>query len=240
MPYVNPRECTSLPFTPPQPLPSGLFAVPAENHPIGYRRIAPPQAGRWTLQPKYDLYRVIINTAGRGAMFNQVGLTMPEASSGLYKEQLRKLCALFPNEWIDAFIRNVREGDNVEFGQGAILVNDIFLPGVPFWERQGKLGGKIHELGICRPLPHRELLKVPNFPEHISLELWAALKDVQASWSKRNIHMYNGIVAKAIASEYTPRDKGYTSGAWMSYPFSPVLTLTVVPNQSELALTAET
>ena len=244
MPYVDPRGCYQLPFAPLQPVPSGVFATPAENSPVGYRRIAPSQTGLWTLQPKYDMYRVIINTSGNGTIFNTLGLVMPESGSGLFKDALSGLCAAFPNEWMDCFIRALKSGDNPNFGQGAILVNDIFLPGIQFWERQGKIGNKIPELGICRQLPHRQLYKVPNFPEHVGIELWAALKELQTKWSTRGTNYYTGIVAKSVTGMYEPREAGYQCGAWMSYPFSPTLSVVVKPvgtvKQPELALTPET
>ena len=235
MPYVDPKTCTNLPFRPLQPTPSGMFATVAENSPVGYRRIAPSLTGMWTLQPKYDLYRVIINTSGRGTIFNTVGLAMAESTSGIYKESLGRLRAAFPNEWIDAFIRVLRSGDTPDFGQGAILVNDIVLPSMPFWERQGKLVSRIPELGICRQLPHRSLVKVPCFPEHVGLPLWAALKELQAKWTTRGVSLYTGMVGKCTYGTYTTSADGYTTGSWLSYPFSPVLSLTTT--QPDLALT---
>ena len=234
MSYVDPKTCPNLPFRPLQPTRSGMFATVSDTGLTGYRRIAPPQKGLWSFQPKYDLYRVIINTGQNGAMFNTLGTMLPESGSGLYKEPLGRLCSMFPNEWIDGFIRVLKAGDtDVSYGQGAILVNDIFLPGIPFWERQGKLGTKIPELGICRQLPTRGLFKVPNFPEHVSLELWAALKEVQTRWSARGVNYYNGMVGKAVCGMYEPSQDGYTCGAWLSYPFTPVLSTV---KQPELAL----
>lgn len=237
MSYVDPKTCPALPFRPLQPVVSGMWAAPAENSPTGYRRIAPPQTGLWTMQPKYDLYRVIINTSDKGKIFNTLGLMLPESGSGLFKDQLNRLCSMFPNEWIDGFIRAIKSGDNVSFGQGSILVNDIYLPGLPFWERQAKLSSKLEELGICRQIPHRGLFKIPNFPEHVGVELWAALQEVQNRWSRRGISYYNGVVAKSVLGEYDPRPDGYQCGSWIAYPFAPVLALT--PKQPELALTAE-
>jgi hypothetical protein len=219
MPYADPKECTSLPFQLPEPVQSGVFAIPIENAPYGYRRIAPSQAGFWTFQPKYTLYRVAVNTAKR-SMFNKWGICMPEASSGLYQPQLKELSDMFPNCWLDAFIRVVRSGDtDMSYGQGSFLLNDIFKPELEFYERMALLSVKVKELGICRKLPHRSIYRVPNFPEHISLALWAALLEVDQNWKKKGAGMYSGVIGKASKSQYSPNERDMQSGCWIQYPF---------------------
>lgn len=218
--YIDPRECSNLPFTPPVPCKLSSLAIPDAQAEYGYRRISPEQQGTWLLQPLYaGLYRVVINTAKR-SMFNSVGIAQPESTSGLYNKQIDDLCDMFPNTWVDCMIRVIRTGDkDMSFGQGSIVVLDAWWPEMPLWKRLGKIASEVGELGICRPLPTRTIVCAPRFPSHIAIPLWAALHEVNNRWHQRLGQYYGGIVAKKYDSMYTPKTDGMVAGTWISHPF---------------------
>lgn len=206
----------------------GRYAIP-NHHQVdyGYTRIAPIQEGVWKSGPAYSdktFIRVVINTSKR-IMFNRIGVVLPQTVSLLFKPRMEKICDLFPNAWVTGFIRGRTQ--DPAWGQGSILIDDLYDPDLNYEERQDKISNRVSELGICVKLPNTQLLKTPLFPEHITRALWAALNEVQKAWDEKNPDYYSGVTLNAVKGWYSPIQNNMRTGSRLHYQFNPALQLTV-------------
>lgn len=182
----------------------------------GYRRYAPVQPGEWRLQPKYNRSVLCLCDVDSNRAFTQGLITCSPTWADAMMDTLGNHAIPQQVRWIEG-LRLYQTGE-MNTLNGALIVADFVHESMPHSERRKLLEDIFPILGIRQKPNMGEVYLVPEFTEHVSVDLWLALHAVNEEWET---NFYNGVIGKRNDALYHIQtdDQRKHSLSWLSYKF---------------------
>jgi hypothetical protein len=171
-----------------------LLTYPARPLNGGPLETAPPKAGRWCYEPKYNGWRALVHVP-TGTMFNRHGARLsisPEFTGAL------ALLRRSPFEWLDCEALERRHS----IGRGTLVVLDYVAPPTPYLARRELLSGQDWPvaLGSRESFPDHAVTLSASVEASQAFPLWHRLQeDNRVSFG---CDFYEGLVGKRADSLY--------------------------------------
>jgi hypothetical protein len=143
----------------------------------------------WTLEPKYNGWRVVLDTT-TGKMYNRHGTRLSQES--LFRDAADVLCGMFKGETLDC----EGLGKRNQLHKGHLILLDRMVDG-NYWERTIPIKYSTHEFGNgAQSVSHP-----PNF-HNVKDNILHWLKYMKAFNENNNVIFYEGLVAKRTDVPY--------------------------------------
>lgn len=194
--------------------------VTAADTASGIVRNAPYQMGEWRVQPSYERRLQCIIDLDTDTVWSSNHT--PVKVQGWNPELIITATKRFKRHpdirWLQCYrIVAAEEGNFLKF---AIIINDFLNSEMVYAARRSVLESVYPQLGVRTMPVSGEMFLVPEFPDEMDEDVWAALHLMNDEWKRT---FYDGLILRQATARfyYQKNDSHQRTLRAMHYPFRP-------------------